>query len=71
MLVLMGFGCGGVSLDCRQPSGCWCPSSTFGTFLIVLCMSAQGDCLVAECTDACRGGCALQVLWYGLVSWML
>ena len=71
MLVHIGFGHGGVSHNCRWPSGCWCPSSTFRLLLIVLCMSAQGDCLVAECTDACCGGCALQVLWYGLVSWML
>ena len=71
MLVLMGFGRGGVSLDCRRPSGCWCPSLTFGLSLIVLCMFAQGVRLVAVCTDARCGGCALMVLWYGLVSWML
>ena len=49
MLVLMGLSCGGVSLNCRRPSGCWCPSLPFEVFLIVLCMSAQGVCLVAVC----------------------
>ena len=71
MLVLMGFGRGGVSLDCRRPSGCWCLSSAFKSSLIVLCMFTQGVRLVAVCTDARCGGCALQVLWYGPVSWML
>ena len=47
MLVLMGFGCGGVSLYCRQPLGCWCPISAFGSSLMVLCMFAQGVRLVA------------------------
>ena len=71
MLVLMGFGRGGVSLDCGWPSGCWCPGPAFESFLMVLCMFTQGVRLVAVCTDARRGECALQVLWYGLVSWML